>query len=113
MISHLMNIDGVKAVAYFKEGPVPELMESYGDLPGVELEQLCRFANDYKRMVQGMVDQLALFTDSMQWTPADGWALHGPEYSACGWGGLVCLYETRKAPLNTIIGRVKEEFFYK
>lgn len=113
MINHLMQIDGVKAVVYYKEGPEPEVMESYGDLPSVEIERLCRFTNDYKRMLQGVVDQLAMFADSMQWTPTDGWALHGPELSLYGWGSLVCLVDSRKVSASHMIGRIKEEFFYK
>jgi roadblock/LC7 domain-containing protein len=109
MINQMKKIDGVIAVVIFSEGQNPEPMAIHGELPLDEAKRLARFANDYMRMLQGLVDQFVKFTTSRQWNPVDGWAVHGPTYSAYGWGNLVCVVDNSKVNHN-IIKEVKEAF---
>lgn len=109
MINQIKKIDGVIAVVVFSEGPNPEPMAVYGEFPLDEAKRLSRFANDYLRMLQGMVDQFAKFTASRQWSLVDGWAVHGPMFSAYGWGNLACVVDNSKVNHN-IIQEVKEAF---
>lgn len=109
MINQLNNIDGVMAVVVFSEGPNPEPMAIYGEFPLEEAQRLSRFANDYLRMLQGLVDQFVKFTKSRQWNPVDGWAVHGPMFSAYGWGNVACIVDNSKVNHN-FIKEVKEAF---
>lgn len=109
MINQLKNIDGVMAVVIFSEGLNPEPMTIHGELPSDEAKRLSRFANDYMRMLQGLVDQFAKFVPSRLWNPVDGWAVHGPKFSAYGWGNLVCVVDNSKVNHN-IIKEIKDAF---
>ena len=109
MISQLKKIDGVMAVVVYSEGANPEPMTIHGELPLDEVKLLSRFANDYMRLLQGMVDQFAKFTPSRQWSFVNGWAVHGPAFSVYGWGNLVCVVDNSKVNHN-IINEIKEAF---
>ncbi|ANJ67901.1 hypothetical protein A9404_11400 [Halothiobacillus diazotrophicus] len=109
MIKQLKNIEGVLAVVVFSEGLNPEPMAVHGDMPIEEAKRLSRFANDYMRMLQGMVDQFAHFAPSTRWNPVDGWAVHGPMFSAYGWGNLACVVDNRKVNHN-FIQEVRDAF---
>lgn len=107
MIKQLLEVQGVVAVAQFKDNAAAEIMEAYGDFPAVEFEQLCRFARSYKRMEQGIIDQISMFSHSMDWTPVHGWVVHGKERSVCGWAGVVCVFETDKTSVNQVLQQIK------
>ena len=109
MINQLKKIDGVKAVVIFSEGLNPEPMTIHGELPLDEVKRLSRFANDYMRLLQGLIDQFAQFTPSRQWALVNGWAVHGPAFSVYGWGNLVCVVDNSKVNHN-IINQIKEAF---
>ena len=53
MIKKLLAIDGIMAVAAFRDDGA--FVEGYGMLPDEQLAQLAHFAHDYKRLVQGNV----------------------------------------------------------
>jgi len=109
MINQLKQIDGVMAVVVFSEGLNPEPMTIHGELPLDEVKRLSRFANDYMRMLQGLVDQFARFAPSRQWSHVEGWAVHGPKFSAYGWGNLACVVDNSKVNHN-IIKEIKDAF---
>lgn len=109
MINQLKKIDGVMAVVVFTEGPKPAPMTVLGELPLDEAKRLSRFANDYMRLLQGLIDQFAMLTPSRQWVLVNGWAVHGPRFSVYGWGNLVCIVDNSKVNHN-MIKLVKDTF---
>lgn len=103
MIRQLMILDGVMAVASFRDDG--ELVDGLG-MQDRELAGLARFAHDYKRIVQGNADQLAMFTQVRGWTPPTGWIVRGTELSVCSVGNVVCLVEGT-ARLNEIMQELR------
>lgn len=106
MIKRLMAVDGVMAACHFRDDGM--LVEGYG-LPQTEqLVGLAKFAHDYKRMVQGNADQLAMFTQVNGWTPPGGWIVRGPEMAVCSVGNMVCVIENHSGSLNEIMQELAE-----
>ncbi|MCB1767860.1 MAG: DUF2173 family protein, partial [Candidatus Competibacteraceae bacterium] len=73
-----------------------------------DMVRLAQFAHDYRRMIQGNADQLAMFTGMRGWTPPHGWIARGEVQSVCGVGNLVCVVEGADAPLNEILLELRE-----
>lgn len=103
MIKKLMILDGVRAVALFRDDGV--LVDGLGMQDREQLAGLARFAHDYKRIVQGNADQLSMFTQVRGWTPPRGWIVRGHDMSVCSVGNLVCLVDN-SASFNEIMSRM-------
>ncbi len=106
MIKQLMILDGVVAVAHFRDDGM--LVEGYGIQGEAMLAGLASFAHDYKRIVQGNADQLSMFTGVRGWTPPAGWIVRGQDMLVCSIGNIVCLLETRLASLNEIMQQMEQ-----
>lgn len=100
MIKQIMILDGVMAVASFRDDG--ELVDGLGMQDANQLAGLAHFAHDYKRIVQGNADQLAMFTQVRGWTPPGGWIVRGVGVTVCSVGNVVCLVENT-ASLNEIM----------
>ncbi len=103
MIKKLMILDGVRAVALFRDDGV--LVEGLGMQDETRLAGLAHFAHDYKRLVQGNADQLSMFTQRRGWTPPRGWIVRGSTLSVCSVGNLVCLVDN-SASFNEIMAEM-------
>ncbi len=101
MLKRLLAEDGVMAVCQFRDDG--ELVEGYGMGDEAMLQRLAHFAHDYKRLVQGNADQLAMFTQMSGWTPPGAWLVKGPVWAVCGLSNLVCVVDLRETGLNTIM----------
>lgn len=106
MIKKLMILDGVVAVAQFRDDGV--LLDGYGMENREQLAGLANFAHDYKRIVQGNADQLAMFTQVRGFTPPGGWIVRGGEMTICSTGNLVCMATNSEASLNEIMQQMLE-----
>ena len=105
MIKRLMALDGVMAVCHFRDDGM--LVEGYGMPEQTMLAGLAKFAHDYKRMVQGNADQLAMFTQVNGWTPPGGWIVRGPNMAVCSVGNVVCVIDN-SGSLNEIMQQLTE-----
>jgi roadblock/LC7 domain-containing protein len=103
MIKKLMILDGVRAVALFRDDGM--LVEGLGMQEESQLAGLAHFAHDYKRLVQGNADQLSMFTQRRGWTPPRGWIVRGSTMSVCSVGNLVCLVDN-SASFNEIMAEM-------
>lgn len=110
MIKRLLAIDGIMAVASFRDDGA--YVEGYGMLPDAQLEQLAHFAHDYKRIVQGNADQLAMFTQINGWTPPGGWVVRGTGMSVCSVANLVCIVQNDDANVTEILQELHEASSY-
>jgi len=110
VIKRLLAIDGIMAVAAFRDDGA--FVEGYGMLPDDQLEQLAHFAHDYKRIVQGNADQLAMFTHINGWTPPGGWVVRGAGMSVCSVANLVCIVENGEANVTQILQELREASSY-
>ena len=110
MIKQLLAVDGVMAVARFRDDGA--FVEGYGLLPEQELEALAHFAHDYKRLVQGNADQLSMFTGIKGWTPRGGWIVRGVQMSVCSVANLVCTVENTDANLTEVMETLTETSHY-
>lgn len=110
MIKQLLAVDGVMAVARFRDDGA--FVEGYGLLPERELEALAHFAHDYKRLVQGNADQLSMFTGIKGWTPPGGWIVRGVEMSVCSVANLVCTVENADGNLTEVMETLTEASHY-
>lgn len=106
MIKRLLALDGVSAVCQFRDDGA--FVEGYGLMPEAELQALAHFAHDYKRIVQGNADQLAMFTDIRGWTPPGGWIVRGAGMSVCSVANLVCVVDNGEANLNGVMSELGE-----
>ena len=106
MIKKLMVLDGVMAACHFRDDGM--LVEGYGMSDMEQLEGLAKFAHDYKRMVQGNADQLAMFTQVNGWTPPGGWIVRGPDMAVCSVGNMVCVVDNNESALNEVMRELTE-----
>jgi roadblock/LC7 domain-containing protein len=106
MIKQLMILDGVMAVAQFRDDGM--LVEGMGMQDEMQLAGLAKFAHDYKRIVQGNADQLSMFTQVRGWTPPAGWMVRGAKMTVCSVGNLVCLVDTKAASINEVMRELQD-----
>ncbi len=106
MIKRLLALDGVNVVCHFRDDGY--LLEGYGLMSHDNMAKLARFAHDYRRMIQGNADQLAIFTGMRGWTPPRGWIIRGAIQSVCGVANLVCIVDSIGVPLNEILLELHE-----
>jgi len=106
MIKKLMILDGVMAVAQFRDDGA--LVEGYGMENQEQLSGLAHFAHDYKRIVQGNADQLAMFTQVRGFTPPGGWIVRGEDMMICSTGNLVCMASASEGSLNEIMQQMHD-----
>lgn len=106
MIKQLMVLDGVMAVCHFRDDGA--LVEGYGMPDTEQLAGLAKFGHDYKRMVQGNADQLAMFTQVNGWTPPGGWIVRGPKMAVCSVGNIVCVVDNNEGALNEVMHELTE-----
>jgi len=106
MLKRLLALDGVMAVCQFRDDG--QLVQGYGMADEAMLARLAKFALDYKRMVQGNADQLAMFTQTRGWTPPGGWIVRGQQLSVCSIANLVCVIDMQQTDLNTVMAALKE-----
>ncbi len=110
MIKRLLAIDGVMAVASFRDDGA--YVEGYGMLPDEQLQQLAHFAHDYKRIVQGNADQLSMFTALKGWTPPGGWVVRGQGMCVCSVANLVCIAQNDEANVTQLLQEMREASSY-
>ena len=106
MIKRLLILDGVDVVCHFRDDG--SLVEGYGLMGREDMVRLARFAHYYRRMMQGNVDQLSMFTGMRGWTPPRGWVMRGAKISACCVANLVCVVRNEKGALNEILAEMRE-----
>jgi len=106
MLKRLLALDGVIAVCQFRDDG--QLIQGYGMADEAMLTRLAKFALDYKRMVQGNADQLAMFTQTRGWTPPGGWIVRGQQLSVCSVANLVCVIDLQESDLNTVMAALKD-----
>jgi len=106
MIKKLIILDGVIAVAHFRDDGV--LVDGYGLENQQQLDGLAHFAHDYKRIVQGNADQLAMFTQVAGFTPPGGWIVRGDKVVICSTGNLVCMVSDEDGNLNEVMQQMLE-----
>jgi len=106
VLRRLLALDGVLVVCRFRDDGA--FVDGMGLLDPAGLRRLARFAHDYKRMVQGNADQLAMFADMRGWTPPAGWIVRGARMSVCSAANLVCLVDNAEADLGEVMRALGE-----
>lgn len=106
MLKRLLALDGVHAVAKFREDG--EFVEGYGILDESSMRSLCKFALGYKRITQGNTDQLSMFTQMRGWTPPKGWVVRGQNMSVCSIGNIVCFMSSHDGSLSEVLREVED-----
>ena len=95
----LMQIKGVVAAGQFSDDG--KLIEARGQLkPEVAqaAAQFCATVSMLFKTMSGSFQQMS----GMQWTPAQGWAFAGGNYSVCVGGNNGVFVETAKADYNAL-----------
>ncbi|MEE9343226.1 MAG: DUF2173 family protein [Gammaproteobacteria bacterium] len=110
MIKRLLILDGVFAICRFRDDG--SYVEGYGVMPEEMMRGLAKFAHDYKRMVQGNTDQLAMFTQVSGWTPPGGWIVRGKEKSVCSVGNLACLVDHKEGSVSDVMKELADASSY-
>ena len=101
MLKRLLALDGVQAVARFRDDG--EFVEGYGMLDESSLRSLSKFALGYKRITQGNADQLSMFTQTRGWTPPKGWVVRGKDMAVCSIGNIVCFVTNKESSLSDVM----------
>ncbi|MBD3610707.1 MAG: DUF2173 family protein [Gammaproteobacteria bacterium] len=110
MLKKLLILNGVMAVAQFRDDGA--YVEGYGAMPEEELVRLTHFAHDYKRMVQGNVDQLSMFAQVNGWTPPGGWIVRGPAMTVCSISNVVAVVNNNETSLTEVMKEMNEVAHY-
>jgi roadblock/LC7 domain-containing protein len=105
MIKRLLAVDGIMAICHFRDDGA--LIEGYG-MSDEMLGGFAKFAHDYKRLVQGNADQLAMFTQMNGWTPPGGWVVEGDGVAVASIGNLACLMNTLEGSKNEVMKELEE-----
>ena len=98
-LDNLMKINGVIAAGEFSDDG--KLVDVRGQLrPEVAqaAAQFCGTVNMLFKTMSGSFQQIS----GMQWTPAQGWAFAGGNYSVCIGGNRGVFVETAKADYNEL-----------
>jgi roadblock/LC7 domain-containing protein len=106
MLKRLLALDGVMAVAKFRDDG--EFVEGYGMLDASSMRSLSKFALSYKRITQGNADQLSMFTQKRGWTPPKGWAVRGQKMSVCNIGNIVCFMANDEGSLSEVMRELED-----
>lgn len=106
MLKRMLAIDGVQAVAKFRDNG--EFLEGYGMLDESSMRSLSKFALGYKRITQGNSDQLSMFTQMRGWTPPKGWVVRGQEFAVCSIGNIVCFVANSEGSLSEVMRELEE-----
>jgi roadblock/LC7 domain-containing protein len=106
MIKRLLLVDGVEVVCLFRDDGA--FVEGYGLMESRDMERLCAFAHDYRRMVQGNADQLAMFSQLRGWTPPRGLVLRGAGKLVCCVGNIVVAGDVSDTDVNDLIVEMVE-----
>lgn len=106
MLKKFLALDGVLAICQFRDDG--EYLEGYGVMEEQQMIGLAKFAHDYKRIVQGNADQLAMFTGVSGWTPPEGWMVQANENIVMSFGNFVCLAEKSEASINELMAELKQ-----
>ena len=110
MIKRLLLIDGVDAVCHFRDDG--SFVEGFGFLDESGLRHLARFALEYRRLVQGNLDQFSMFTGLPGWTPPRAWAVRAAAGTVLSVGNLVCLARTGEVSINRLLAEMTEAASY-
>ena len=111
MLKQLLDLKGVQAVAHFREES-GEPWQVHGDLSDEDARRLTRLAVDFKKMMGGHADQLAVFAGQPGWTPANGWIVHGDTRTVCSVDSMVAVVENQEANLNEVMKALAKESFF-
>jgi roadblock/LC7 domain-containing protein len=98
-LDQLMNVGGVVAAGQFTDDG--KLIDVRGQLtPEIAqvAAQFCGTVNMMFKTLSGAFQQIS----SMQWTPAQGWAFSGGNYSICIGGNKGVIVESSKANFNEL-----------
>ncbi len=106
MLKKILVEDGVLAICHFRDDGM--YLEGQGVMPEQQMIGLAKFAHDYKRIVQGNADQLAMFTGMPGWTPPDGWVVHSNNNVVMSFGNFVCLADKKTASINKLMQALKQ-----
>jgi roadblock/LC7 domain-containing protein len=110
MIRQLLALDGVLVICHFRDDGA--LVEGYGLMGEDMMQRLAKFAHDYKRMVQGNIDQFSMFTQLPGWAPPRGWNVRGAKNTVCSVGNLVCFIDNAEASLNEVMRELTDASQY-
>ena len=98
-LDELMGMNGVVAAGQFSDDG--KLVDVRGQLkPEVSqaAAQFCGTVNMLFKTMSGSFEELS----GMKWTPAQGWAFSGGDYSVCVGGNKGVFVETAKADYNAL-----------
>jgi len=110
MIRRLLLLDGVEAVCHFRDDG--SFVEGHGFLDEAGMRHLARFALEYRRLVQGNLDQFSMFTGLPGWTPPRAWSVRATGGTVLCVGNLVCLAKTGEVSLNRLLREMTEAASY-
>lgn len=106
MIRQMLAVDGILAVCQFRDDGA--FVEGYGFMPDEQLAALANFAHDYKRIVQGNVDQFSMFTGKDGWTPPTGWIVRGSGMTVCSVGNFACIAQNGESDLTEVMSELRD-----
>ena len=98
-LDQLMKINGVVAAGEFTDdGKLKDVRGQITPDIAQATAQFCGTVNMIFKILSGAFQQIS----GMQWTPAQGWAFSGGNYSVCIGGNKGVFVETTKADFNEL-----------
>ncbi|MCI0525824.1 MAG: DUF2173 family protein [Nitrospira sp.] len=100
-LDELMRAKGVIAAGEFTDDG--RLVSYKGNIPQDQAEMTAQFCGTVNMMFKTLSAAYEKIT-GMRWTPAQGWAFAGGDYSVCIGGNRGAFVETAKADYNQLFG---------
>lgn len=98
-LDELMTMTGVIAAGQFSDDG--KLVDSRGQLKPEVAQAAAQFCGTVNMLFKTMSSSFQQMS-GMQWTPAQGWAFAGGQYSVCVGGDKGVFVETAKADYNAL-----------
>jgi roadblock/LC7 domain-containing protein len=99
-LDELLQVKGaVGALRFYDDGT---LAEAVGDLPREHADLAAEMANATSTMMHQEADLFASYSGMRGWTPSEGWAMQGDQYSVWNLGNITCFVRNGEVSYNEL-----------
>ncbi|MFP4560325.1 MAG: DUF2173 family protein [Thiohalorhabdus sp.] len=99
-LDELMQIKGTIAAVRFREDG--SMAEQVGDISSAHADLASDMCNATNQLMQQEADLFAAYSGMRGWTPPEGWAMHGDEYSIWALGEVACIVRNTEVSYNEL-----------
>ena len=99
-LDELLQVKGaIGALRFYDDG---SLAEAVGDLPAEHTDLASEMCNATTKMMHQEADLFANYSGMRGWTPPEGWAMQGDQYSVWNVGNIACFVKNGEVSYNEL-----------